>query len=88
MERGQATIEYAALGLLVCVGACILVTFHTPVEQLARQLARALDGRPPKPRITGRPHPHRGPSARADHPCLCPLDAGHRAGRAHPKPLE
>lgn len=75
MQRGQATVEYVALAFLILIGACILVTYHTPVAKLAKELAQALDGRPPKPKVIGRPHPHKGPSRTVERPCLCPLDA-------------
>src|SRR4029079_829642 len=35
MQRGQSTVEYLALVLLVLVAACALVRFHTPVEGMA-----------------------------------------------------
>jgi hypothetical protein len=90
MQRGQATLEYAALAFLILIGACLLVTYHTPVSKLAKELAQALDGRPPKPKVTGRPHPHRGPSRTVERPCLCPLDdprPGARPEQASPGAL-
>jgi hypothetical protein len=87
MERGQATIEYTGLAFLICVGACVLVAFHTPVMKLAREIADALDGRPPKPKITGRPHPHRGPSRTIERPCLCPFGDPAKAERFAPQKI-
>jgi hypothetical protein len=84
MQRGQSTVEYLALVLLVLVAACALVRFHTPVEGMAIDLAQAVSGH-------GRPHlvhRRRAPRHHEDHrrpddrTCLCPFSAQARPGGA------
>jgi hypothetical protein len=76
MQRGQSTIEYAALLVVVLITACALVRFSTPVERLATDLVRAVVGHPqraaPHHRVSPSASRHRRP---ATHHCLCPLPA-------------
>jgi hypothetical protein len=81
MQRGQSTVEYLALVLLVLVTACALVRFHTPLEGMAVDLARAVSGRGRHHLVHQRRAPrhheeHRRP---ADRSCVCPF-----SGRARP----
>jgi hypothetical protein len=79
MQRGQSTIEYAALLVVVLITACALVRFSTPVERLATDLVHVLVTRPhrnvPHHRVSpSRPGHHRP----ATHRCLCPFPLGSR----------
>jgi EAL domain-containing protein (putative c-di-GMP-specific phosphodiesterase class I) len=60
MQRGQSTVEYAALVLLALVVACSLVRFHTPVEAFATDLAHALTAHPRRHRVVRHPAHARG----------------------------
>jgi len=75
MQRGQSTVEYLALVLLVLVAACALVRFHTPVEGMAVDLARAVSGQTRRHLVHHRraPRPHEGHRRPADRSCVCPL---------------
>jgi hypothetical protein len=76
MQRGQATVEYAALVLLALVVACSLVRFHTPVQALAADLARAATAHPRRHRVVKHPAGRHGGRHRApDRRCLCPFEA-------------
>jgi hypothetical protein len=73
MQRGQATVEYLALTLVLLISGCLLVRFQTPVGSLARALAHAVapaHRRAPAHRPSGHRH---GPPKHLSHPCLCPL---------------
>jgi len=74
MQRGQSTVEYLALVLLVLVAACALVRFHTPLEGMGVDLAQAVSGHgrrhlvhPPRA-----PRHHEGHRRPADRSCVCP----------------
>jgi hypothetical protein len=72
MQRGQSTIEYAALLVVVLITACALVRFSTPVERLGLDLVHALLARPhhTAPVRSGHAPPrHHRPAV---HRCLCP----------------
>ena len=75
MQRGQSTVEYLALVLLVLVAACALVRFHTPLEGLAVDLAQAVSGRGHHHLVHQRraPRHHEGPRRPADRSCVCPF---------------
>jgi len=82
MQRGQSTVEYLALVLLVLVTACALVRFHAPLEGMAVDLAQAVSGRGrhhlAHPRRA--PRHNQGPRRPADRSCVCPFEAHVRPG--------
>jgi hypothetical protein len=81
MQRGQSTVEYLALVLLVLVAACALVRFHTPVEGMAVDLAQAVSGRGRRHLVhQRRPPHHEGHRRPADRRCTCPFSAQVRPG--------
>ena len=66
-------MEYLGLCLAILIGACVLVRFSTPVDDLAASLVRTLAPHRSapvhrQPRIRPRRPAHRVP-----HPCLCPV---------------
>jgi hypothetical protein len=75
MQRGQSTVEYLALVLLVLVAACALVRFHTPVEGMAIDLAQAVSGHGRRHPVHQRraPRHHEGHRRPADRRCVCPV---------------
>jgi len=75
VERAQATVEYAALVLMVVAACCLLVRFATPVEDIGRALLDPL--RPDRPAAPHAERPrHRSPRPRTPRPhrCYCPSD--------------
>jgi hypothetical protein len=75
VQRGQSTVEYLALVLLVLVAACALVRFHTPVEGMAVDLAQAVSGHGRRHLVHQRrpPRHHEGHGRPADRSCVCPF---------------
>jgi hypothetical protein len=74
MQRGQSTVEYCALVLLALVVACSLVRFHTPVESLAADVARAVTAHRRAHHVIRHPAHGRGHRRRpADRRCFCPI---------------
>jgi hypothetical protein len=82
MQRGQSTVEYLALVLLVLVAACALVRFHSPLEGIAVDLAEAVSGRGRRHLVQQRraPRQHEGHRRPADRNCVCPFPAQVRPG--------
>jgi len=82
MQRGQSTVEYLALVLLVLVAACALVRFHTPLEGMAVDLAEAVSGHGRRHLVHPRraPRHHAGHRRPADRSCVCPFEAQVRPG--------
>jgi len=82
MQRGQSTVEYLALVLLVLVAACALVRFHTPVEGMAIDLAQAVSGNGRRHLVHQRraPRHHEGHRRPADRRCVCPFSVKGRPG--------
>ena len=82
MQRGQSTVEYLALVLLVLVAACALVRFHTPLEGMAVDLAQAVSGHGRRHLVHRRrvPRRHVGHRRPADRSCVCPFSAQERPG--------
>jgi hypothetical protein len=86
VERAQATVEYAALVLMVVAACCLLVRFATPVEDIGRALLDPLlPDRPAAPHVQHRqPRPPR-PRMPRPHRCYCPTgtqrpDPSHESG--------
>ncbi|MGH3138392.1 MAG: hypothetical protein ACRDQE_01545 [Gaiellales bacterium] len=72
MSRGQATVEYTLLGVMLIVAVCLLVRYATPVAEMAKAVAHAVSHRPVHHRLHT-PVGHRRPPHRRPAPCLCPF---------------
>jgi hypothetical protein len=73
MQRGQSTVEYTALLVVVLITACALVRFSTPVQRLAIDVVHAIVARPHRQTPS---HPGHAPPRHhrpAVHRCLCQL---------------